>query len=268
MPLGEQKVAPHGIGRVLGRITVELCPCQAPVADHVCPVMSFVRSLFAVVPGFLPVVSAVELTPGAQDLIDEITDSRMILGERFSEVSRSLREAIERRDAGRTEQALQRYLGTLNHHLAVFEALADVPSPAVEALRRDFIAFLQWQGEELPWRIREAVALGGEHPLDPARRRTAIQDLMEPFAKQERQRLEHLDELARRALLPPPVMVTGEVEQRSWFRAFGGLVTLFFFSVVGVGGGMWVLVKGSRRGSPRKGEQASGVGQGTSEDPC
>lgn len=59
---------------------VELWPRQPPEADHVCLVMSFARLLFAVVPGLLPVVSAVGRTPSAQDLVDEITDSRTIPG--------------------------------------------------------------------------------------------------------------------------------------------------------------------------------------------
>ena len=213
----------------------------------------------------LSVVSAAGRTLSAQELVDEIGDSRMILRELFGEVSKSLKGTIESGNPGQLEQSLARYVRTLDEHLAAFETLSDA-SPAERALRLYFIAFLQWKRAELPGRIKAVVAVGRKPSLDPVRRRAAIQDLMEPFAKEERQWLKQLDEMGRNALLQQPVAPTGEVEQRSRLLPFGGLMMLFFLSVVGVAGGIWIFLKGPGRNSPVKVPGGPGTGVETPED--
>lgn len=213
----------------------------------------------------LSVVSAAGRTLSAQELVDEIGDSRMILRELFGEVSKSLKGTIESGNPGQLEQSLARYVRTLDEHLAAFETLSDA-SPAERALRLYFIAFLQWKRAELPGRIKAVVAVGRKPSLDPVRRRAAIQDLMEPFAKEERQWLKQLDEVGKNALLQQSAIAGGEVERRSRLRTLGGLLVVFFLSVVGVAGGIWIFLKGAGRNSPGKVPREPGMGKGTPGD--
>lgn len=199
----------------------------------------------------LSVVSAAGRTLSARELVDEIGDSRMILRELFGEVSQSLKGTMESGNPGRVEQSLARYVRTLDEHLAAFETLVDA-SPAERALRLYFIAFLQWQRAELPGRIEAVVVVGRKPSLDPVRRRAAIQELMEPFVKKERQWLKQLEEMGSNALLQQSAIPGGEIERRSRLRTLAGLLMALFLSMVGVAGGIWIFLKGARRNSPGK----------------
>ncbi|MED5417461.1 MAG: hypothetical protein VYA27_02105, partial [Verrucomicrobiota bacterium] len=63
-----------------------------------------------------------------------------------------------------------------------------------------------------------------------------------------------------------PVISDGEVEQRSRLRTLGGLLVVFFLSVVGVAGGIWIFLKGAGRNSSGKVLREPGTGKETPED--
>ncbi len=214
----------------------------------------------------LSVVSAAGRTLSARDLVDEIGDSRMILRELFGEVSQSLKGTMESGNPGRLEQSLARYVRTLDEHLAAFETLADA-SPAERALRLYFIAFLQWKRAELPGRIEAVVVVGRKPSLDPVRRRAAIQELMEPFVKKERQWLKQLEEMGSNALLQQSAIPGGEIERRSRLRTLAGLLMALFLSMIGVAGGIWIFLKRAGRNSLGKVMPEQETGKETPGDP-
>ena len=83
---------------------------------------------------------------------------------------------------------------------------------------------------------------------------------MRPFAKEEGRWLKQLEEVGRNALLPQPDVRVGGREPRFGIHTLGGLLTLFFVSVVGVAGGMWFFLKRSKGGS--HGQVPPKVGKG------
>ena len=212
----------------------------------------FERWGFALLFSVLPLGVLEGRAPTAEELLDEIHDSRLILTACFTEVTRTLRE---RRESGETESlegALGRYLQTLNEHLAAFEALADSSGPA-KALRLRFIALLQWKRSELPGRIRAASAAAEGQLPGGAQERAAIANVMEPFVNEERKRMQELNEVGSKALLHQEAVSTGKGVLRPGVPSLGTLLAFFSVSTVGIAVAMRIILKRSTGQDPADG---------------
>ncbi len=212
----------------------------------------FGRLVFALVFSVLPLGVLEARAPSIEELLDEIEDSRVILTSRFAEVTRTLREGLETGETDSLEGTLESYLRTLDEHLAAFEALADSSRPA-RALRLRFIAFLQWKRSELPGRIRAASAAGEGQSPGGSQQRAVIENIMEPFVREERKRIQELDEVGRKARLHQETVSAEEGGSRSRGLSLARLLALFSVSTVGMAVATRIFLKRSTSEGPADG---------------
>ena len=193
-----------------------------------------------------------ERAPSARELIDEIKDSRVVLGKRYSEVSLALKAAVEGSDDGsRLEKELQALVQTVDDHLTAFGGMDLDGRSSSEALRQSFVEFLRWQREELPRGMRAAlrVARGSDGPS----RAKAVQEALAPVAEGEQNWLRRLDELGAQALNESSRAVSSPVpERKSILYHYGKQMVWLFGSFVVLGLVIWLIARKLQRASRRR----------------